>query len=138
MRTLAARHSGKGRGNRRPRCLRSTLTASLLLLGVAMAQAETTPWATNEGGRMRLVALPPDADGTVRGALQIAPKPAWITYWREPGDAGIPPHVTFSKQAGVTLEQISSPFPKRLAQAEMREISTNHPVHLPLDLSDIH
>src|SRR3546814_18929127 len=119
MRTLAARHSGKGRGNRRPRCLRSTLTASLLLLGVAMAQAETTPWATNEGGRMRLVALPPDADGTVRGALQIEPKPGWITYWREPGDAGIPPHVTFSEQAGVTLEQIS--YPVQIGRASCRE-----------------
>src|SRR3546814_19049068 len=116
MRTLAARHSGKGRGNRRPRCLRSTLTASLLLLGVAMAQAETTPWATNEGGRMRLVALPPDADGTVRGALQIEPKPGWITYWREPGDAGIPPHVTLSKPAGVTLEQISRSETRRVGK----------------------
>ena len=84
---------------------------------------------------MRLVALPPDADGTVRGALQIEPKPGWITYWKEPGDAGIPPQVAFSKQAGVTLEQISYPVPKRIDNGELRDIGYDHPVTLPFELS---
>ena len=38
---------------------------------------------------MRVASLAMDADGVVRGVLQIEPKDGWITYWREPGDAGI-------------------------------------------------
>ena len=73
-------------------------------------QAETTDWVSNEGGRMRIVALAPDARGTVRGALQIEPKAGWITYWREPGDAGIPPHISFPETSDVSLSKISYPI----------------------------
>lgn len=83
---------------------------------------------------MRIVTMPPEPDGTVRGALQIEPKPGWITYWREPGDAGIPPQMVFSKAEGVTLNRISYPVPKRIDNDGLRDIGYDQPVALPFEL----
>lgn len=96
--------------------------------------AEITPWAINEGGRMRIVALPPEPDGTVRGVLQIEPKSGWITYWKEPGDAGIPPQMVLSETDGVKLNHISFPVPKRINNGKLRDIGYDQSVALPFEL----
>jgi DsbC/DsbD-like thiol-disulfide interchange protein len=105
------------------------------LTGVSAARAEITPWASNEGGRMRIIAMPPEPDGKVRGALQIEPKPGWITYWKEPGDAGIPPQIVFSRNGDLTLDRLSYPIPKRIDNGQLRDIGYDHPVTFPFELT---
>lgn len=83
---------------------------------------------------MRIVALAPDAEGNVRGALQIEPKAGWITYWREPGDAGIPPHIAFAETAGVSLKRMSYPVPRRFDNGPVRDIGYDGPVSFPFEL----
>lgn len=107
----------------------------LFFSNTSISYAEMTPWAENEGGRMRIIALPPEPNGKVRGALQIEPKPGWITYWREPGDAGIPPQLLFSKAEGVTLDRVSYPVPKRIDNGPLRDIGYDQPVALPFELT---
>lgn len=104
------------------------------MLGLSSAQAATSDWADNEGGRMRLIALPPQPNGHVRAALQIEPGPGWITYWREPGDSGIPPQVTPAPGSGIVLERISYPTPKSIVVGSTQEIGYDGPVTLPIDL----
>lgn len=99
------------------------------------AQAEMSDWAQNEGGRMRLVALSPDADGHIGAGLQIEPKPGWITYWREPGNNGIPPQITIAPQSGVTLDAVSYPAPKHIVSGKVEDIGYDAPVTLPLSLT---
>lgn len=114
------------------------IATSLLLASAVMpasARAETTDWVSNEGGRMRIVALAPDARGTVRGALQIEPKAGWITYWREPGDAGIPPHISFPETSDVSLSKISYPVPRRFDNGDVRDIGYDTAVSFPFELS---
>ena len=97
------------------------------------AHAAMSDWVDNQGGRMRLVALAPDAEGHIRAALQIEPQPGWITYWREPGQSGIPPQVTLAPESGVTLERTSYPTPKQITVGNIQEIGYDAPVTLPLD-----
>lgn len=96
------------------------------------ANAAMTPWASGEGGRMRLVALPADSTGKIRAALQIEPKPGWITYWREPGNSGIPPQVTIAPESNTRLERIDYPVPKNLSDGKVEDIGYDAPVTLPL------
>ncbi len=117
-----------------PNLLLVAVAAGVFLAAGSPSRAEMTPWATNEGGRMRIVAMPPEPDGTVRGALQIEPRPGWITYWREPGDAGIPPQIMLSKADDVTLTRVSYPVPKRIDNGELRDLGYDHPVSLPFEL----
>jgi DsbC/DsbD-like thiol-disulfide interchange protein len=109
------------------------LTASLCL--PQQAQAEMSPWASNEGGRMRLVALPPDAKGQIRAALQIEPGAGWITYWKEPGEAGIAPQISLQPGSNVRLDKILYPVPKQIDNGPLRDIGYDGAVTLPLGLS---
>lgn len=84
---------------------------------------------------MRLLALPPASDGTVSGALQIEPNPGWMTYWKEPGDAGIPPQLILPETGGVTLKRLAYPVPKRIDNGDLRDIGYDHSVMLPFQLS---
>ncbi len=106
----------------------------MLLSSAAMAHAAMSDWVDNQGGRMRLVALAPDAEGHIRAALQIEPEPGWITYWREPGQGGIPPQITPAPGSGVTLEKTGYPIPKPISVGPIQEIGYDAPVTLPLDL----
>ncbi len=54
--------------------------------------ASSSDWFETEGARIRLVTTgKPAADGKLKGMLDIELKPGWKTYWRDPGDAGVPP-----------------------------------------------
>ncbi|MGY5779366.1 protein-disulfide reductase DsbD domain-containing protein [Rhizobium sp. LEGMi135b] len=111
----------------------SALLATFFFSTVA-AHAATSEWIDNQGGRMRLIALAPDADGHIRAALQIEQEPGWITYWREPGQGGIPPQITPAAGSGVTLERTGYPIPKPIRVGPIQEIGYDAPVTFPLDL----
>jgi DsbC/DsbD-like thiol-disulfide interchange protein len=120
----------------RPRRLfMAAILAAMQLLPLYSARAEMSAWAENEGGRMRLVALPPDPGGRIRAALQIEPKPGWITYWREPGNSGIPPQITLAPQSGATLQAIAYPVPKHVSDGKVDDIAYDGPVTLPLSMT---
>jgi DsbC/DsbD-like thiol-disulfide interchange protein len=111
------------------------MLAVCAILFADAARADVTAWSSNEGGRMRLVVMPPEPDGTIRGALQIEPKPGWITYWREPGDTGIPPQITFPAGSDIKLDRLSYPVPKRIDNGPLRDIGYDEAVALPFTLT---
>ncbi|MGO7040796.1 protein-disulfide reductase DsbD domain-containing protein [Rhizobium acaciae] len=117
------------------RLLMAVVSAVAALVPFYSAHAEMSAWADNEGGRMRLVALAPDAGGKIRAALQIEPKPGWITYWKEPGNSGIPPQITIAAASGVTLDAIAYPVPKHFFNGAIEDIAYDAPVTLPLSLT---
>ncbi|MBB3608580.1 protein-disulfide reductase DsbD domain-containing protein [Rhizobium sp. BK602] len=117
-------------------CL-TTIAAGALAAAISAgsgAHAAMSDWASNMGGRMRLVALAPDAEGHVRAALQIEPAPGWITYWREPGESGIPPQVSTAAGSGVTIVTMRYPVPRPITVGAIQEIGYDAPVTLPLEL----
>ncbi|QCI98507.1 protein-disulfide reductase DsbD domain-containing protein [Agrobacterium larrymoorei] len=104
-----------------------------VLSGTQSAKADTTEWATSEGGRMRVISLPPDASGRIDAVLQIDLKPGWITYWREPGEAGIPPQIK-PDAAGISLSSMSFPVPKLIKNDDITDIGYDQPVNFPFTL----
>lgn len=51
-------------------------------------------------------------NGTHIAALQITLAPGWKTYWRQPGDTGIPPKFDFSGSENLTILDVVYPAPK--------------------------
>lgn len=111
-----------------------TFVTALTALPV-LAMAGVSQWADNPGGRMRIVVLPPDKQGIVKGALEIEPASGWITYWREPGEAGTPPQMTMTPDSGYTLQDMRFPAPQVFKQNGVRDIGYSGPVALPFTLS---
>jgi DsbC/DsbD-like thiol-disulfide interchange protein len=92
------------------------LAAALsLLLPVApafAADAFSTDWAPAAKSQARLIA----AGGDLAG-FEIALSPGAITYWRDPGDAGLPPTLDFSGSDNVASVEPEFPAPKRIKEA---------------------
>jgi len=114
--------------------IRLAAPLAALLFSASMGHAATSEWVDNQGGRMRLIALAPDARGHIRAGLQIEPEPGWITYWREPGQGGIPPQITPAPGSGVIVEKTGYPIPKPISAGPIQEIGYDAPVTLPIDL----
>ncbi len=66
--------------------------------------------------------------------LEIALQPGWKTYWRHPGDAGIPPHVDTAGSTNLAEATVRFPMPVRFEEAGLTAIGYTAPVILPLDL----
>lgn len=87
--------------------------ALLALAGVigaaSMACAQdASPWVKDTYSALRLVAG--SRTGSVlMGGVEIQLQPGWKTYWRTPGDSGIPPRFDFSKSTNV--ESVTPLYP---------------------------
>jgi DsbC/DsbD-like thiol-disulfide interchange protein len=77
------------------------------------ADAFSTDWALAAKSQARLIA----GDGDLAG-FEIALSPGAITYWRDPGDAGLPPTLDFSGSANVASVEAEFPAPKRIKEAD--------------------
>jgi DsbC/DsbD-like thiol-disulfide interchange protein len=93
-------------------------TAAAALLAVAFAEAPSpalaaqSDWAEALQSRLRLL-LVPGEDGGLLGGVEIALEPGWYTYWRAPGEAGIPPQLDFSASENVAAVEVHYPVPQR-------------------------
>lgn len=114
--------------------LRSFLLPAIALAALCdAAAASSTPWVTMQGGRVRLVtAGVPDADGRMRGVLDIELAPGWKTYWRDPGAAGVPPSVDVAASSNVVSAELDFPAPEWHSDGEFSWAGYNRPVGLPL------
>jgi DsbC/DsbD-like thiol-disulfide interchange protein len=77
------------------------------------ADAFSSDWAPTAKSQARLIA----ASGDLAG-FEIALSPGAITYWRDPGDAGLPPTLDFSASENVASVEPEFPAPKRIKEAD--------------------
>ena len=72
-------------------------------------------------------------DGTTHVAgLTIRMAPGWKTYWRAPGEAGIPPGFNWSGSSNVAGVDVRFPVPEVYEAHGMRSIGYSDQVTLPL------
>lgn len=108
--------------------------ALVALLTASTALAAISDWATSEGGRMRLSALSDDGNGRLTALLEIQPAPGWKTYWRNPGDAGVPPQIDLSGAENLKLVKVDYPTPEIGMDEAGRFIGYHAPVGIVLEL----
>ncbi|KMK66591.1 protein-disulfide reductase DsbD domain-containing protein [Puniceibacterium sp. IMCC21224] len=75
------------------------------------------------------------ADGSHMAALHLTLAPGWKTYWRAPGDAGIPPLFNWSGSQNAASVGVVWPTPKVFHQAGMRSVGYADEVVLPLRIA---
>ncbi|MBV0913200.1 protein-disulfide reductase DsbD domain-containing protein [Anianabacter salinae] len=73
--------------------------------------------------------------GTYLAALKVALGPGWKTYWRSPGDAGIPPQFDWSQSSNIAGVDLHWPTPLVFEQNGMRTIGYAHELILPMELT---
>lgn len=75
------------------------------------------------------------ADGTQVAAVQITLEEGWKTYWRSPGDAGIPPNFDWNGSHNLSGVAVSWPTPMVFDENGMRSVGYANYVTLPLSIS---
>jgi thiol:disulfide interchange protein DsbD len=113
----------------------AALAAAITLAPAAIAQGVTVK--TDEV-RAELVAHAPDgvAPGrTVWLGLSIEHAPQWHTYWKNPGDSGLPTTLNWQLPAGVTAGEIAWPTPQRLPVGPLMNYGYEGRLLLPVPLT---
>ena len=113
------------------RTISSFALAVALLPGAALpGLASSSDWFEHEGGNIRIVITgAADANGALRGILQIDLQPGWHTYWRDPGETGVAPSIAVTPAAAPV--EIGFPAPSRLEDGSAGYAA---PVSLPLTI----
>lgn len=73
-------------------------------------------------------------EGTHMAGLRITLAPGWKTYWRAPGDAGIPPELDWSGSRNLAEVAFHWPVPEVFHQNGLRSIGYAGEVLLPMEL----
>ena len=86
---------------------------ALLAGGAAHAQLPT-PGRNAIAAALVAEGSAPRAGGTVQLAVTMQPEPGWHGYWMNPGEAGVPPRISWTLPAGVRAGTLQFPTPKPL------------------------
>src|SRR3974390_1370035 len=115
---------------------RATLgVAVTLLLSLFAPNAraqDASPWQEDAHSAVRLLAG--SRSGAVQlGGIALQLKPGWHTYWRTPGDSGVPPRFDFSKSDNVEAVTVLWPAPKQFDDGA-GGVSLGYPAQVGLPL----
>jgi len=119
------------------RLLAAASLALSLLPAAASAQADKSV-VTTERVRAELLAHAPE--GVEPGkplwvGLQIAHQPEWHTYWKNPGDSGLPTSLAWTLPAGIEAGEIAWPVPKKIPVGPLANYGYEGTVLLPVPLT---
>ncbi len=112
------------------------LLAALLVLACVAAPAHALEgaWAQKAHSSVRVLALgasPTDPDAVILG-IHIRMQPGWETYWRSPGDAGVPPDFFFDDTENIDELYVDWPLPTKKVTAGMTTYVYQGEVLLPI------
>ena len=99
---------------------------ALLMNGGAQAQPDILAAELRGGWQMD--------GGSQMVAFHLTLRDGWKTYWRAPGDAGIPPQFDWSGSKNVKSVRFHWPRPKVFSLGGMQTIGYNHELILPVEV----
>jgi DsbC/DsbD-like thiol-disulfide interchange protein len=90
------------------------LAATMLLSALAteLYAQDSSPWQKDDHSAVRLLAGS-RSGAVLLGGIAFQLQPGWKTYWRTPGDSGVPPRFDFSKSENVEAVTVLWPAPMK-------------------------
>jgi DsbC/DsbD-like thiol-disulfide interchange protein len=118
----------------------ASLAAALIVVfaGLAEARAETaSAWQESLYSRARLIAgeVSTATGPDVFAGVEIRLDEGWKTYWRNPGDAGIPPRFDWTGSTNLAAAEVLYPAPHRLPDPGGQSIGYKRVVVFPVRLT---
>lgn len=121
---------------------------SLITTGAAAAALAVTPhlaraadasaWSQDTKSAVRLIAggndKALDKGAPLRAGIEIKMQPGWHTYWRYPGDSGVPPRFSFAGSENVKAATVRFPAPVLFSDGGGQSIGYNDSVIFPVTI----
>ncbi len=115
------------------RFLAATAGTWLLCGGAVPVHALESPWTQAPQSSVRLIAGAPAVGATeLSGGVEIRLTRGWHTYWRYPGDAGVPPRFEWAASDNVAGIELQWPAPVRIVTQAAMSIGYEDGVLFPL------
>lgn len=111
---------------------------AVALIGLARAQdttVDSSAWDNDTQSAMRLIAGGRSKNAgmpALRAGIEIKLPAGWKTYWRYPGDSGIPPRFDFAGSENVKHVTVLWPAPNRFGEEGSTSIGYKGGVLFPL------
>ena len=116
----------------------SGLAAGYLLCAIppSALAADVSAWDNDIRSSVRLIAARAAAaesgSRVLRAGVEFKLQPGWKTYWRYPGDSGVPPAFDFSASENVKTVTVLWPAPVRFSDGSGQSIGYVGGVTMPL------
>ena len=120
------------------RSLASTLAACgiAVVLGAPARAADKSSWSQDTRSAIRLIAgSSKSGAASLRAGIEVKLQPGWKTYWRYPGDSGMPPHFDFSDSENVKTVKVLYPTPHLFSDETGQSLGYKDRVIFPLEIS---
>jgi DsbC/DsbD-like thiol-disulfide interchange protein len=111
----------------------ATIIVSAAFAGGQASAADASPWHTDSHSAVRLIAGDP-TQSLLSAGIEIELGPGWKTYWRYPGDSGVPPRFDFSQSENVNAVTVRWPAPHRFTDENGNTIGYKERVVFPLEV----
>jgi DsbC/DsbD-like thiol-disulfide interchange protein len=99
----------------------------------ASAAEDVTLWDGDARSGVRMIAgAPPAGAAHLRAGVEIRLLRGWHTYWRYPGDAGVPPQFSFAGSHNVKHVEVLWPAPERMVDGGGTSIGYSSGIIFPL------
>jgi DsbC/DsbD-like thiol-disulfide interchange protein/cytochrome c biogenesis protein CcdA len=114
--------------------IRRTLFAFIAALAPAFVFAQSV--VTTPNARVSLIAQNEavEAGAAAWIGLRIQHQPHWHTYWRNPGESGMPTSIEWTPPEGVKVDEIAWPTPKRIPTGGLVNFGYEDDLLLPMQV----
>jgi DsbC/DsbD-like thiol-disulfide interchange protein len=118
-----------------------TLCAAAAACGVATmfsapARADdASPWSEDIRSAIRLIAGSNQGAAPLRAGVEIKLQPGWKTYWRYPGDSGVPPRFDFSGSDNLKSAKVLYPAPHLFTDESGNSLGYKDSVTFPVQVT---
>ncbi len=124
-----------GRSNVRLGAPIALAAITLATIASPLAAHDSSAWDGAGRSAVRLIAGAASDEASVkiyRAGIDIRLDPGWKTYWRYPGDSGVPPRFDFSRSENVASVAVLWPAPHGFSDGAGGSIGYTDEVILPL------
>jgi DsbC/DsbD-like thiol-disulfide interchange protein len=119
-----------------------SLASTLAVCGIAVIMsapaqaADESSWSQDTRSAIRLIAgSSKSSAASLRAGIEVKLQPGWKTYWRYPGDSGVPPHFDFSGSENVKSVKMLYPTPHLFSDETGQSLGYKDRVIFPLEIS---
>ena len=108
--------------------------AALFVGNSGVASAQESDWVRHKEISLRLVSgsTASGEGGALRLGLEMRMAPGWKTYWRSPGDAGLPPVIDWTGSENLADAKLRFPAPHRFTLFDLETFGYGGTVILPI------
>ena len=117
--------------NDNSRMKRLIIALLVTFLSAGASLAETTPWTSGLGYKARLIMGAMMEDGHYQGGFEVELEDGWKTYWRQPGENGIPPLFDVKNSSNLKDFKVLWPTPQLFKDGTGKGVGYKERVLLP-------